>query len=390
MPDDSARSPRRRPVDALFGEQVELNPKSAEIDSSKAKQKATTPGYQVEPPRPAPILRPPPPEFPNDWRAIAPSEPISAAAVLEESLVAEPVPAPPAVALPRIPAAIQDGETRPAAATLTAPSPEAILTAPPASEAPILVTPPMMAPPTKAAPAPAPRPVEPPPYRVESTAAQDLLALSQFIDQLYQNVADETSDNAALNAECQSKLHGARVAIEKGDYAQAEFLAEQVKARLLRARTSADAVVASSTRLIVGWLVVAGLVGLIVFLLPFVFVRLVPLIAQLLRAVALGVLGASIASLWNLSRAIRQRDYDPQSAMSYALAPGRGLLVGVVMLLLSVSGILAAPGALGTTIEPYLLMYLFALVGGINSDAIFDALRGIVAGVIRGRGSAGG
>ena len=56
MSDDSARSPKRRPVDALFGEEMELT-KAGTVESKDAK-KAPAPGYMVEPPRPATVLRP--------------------------------------------------------------------------------------------------------------------------------------------------------------------------------------------------------------------------------------------------------------------------------------------------------------------------------------------
>src|SRR5215210_3391050 len=70
MADESIRSPRRRPVDVLFGEEVQLKPTAPEADAKQA-----TPGYMVEMPRQVTSVRPPPPEFPNDWRATAPPEP---------------------------------------------------------------------------------------------------------------------------------------------------------------------------------------------------------------------------------------------------------------------------------------------------------------------------
>lgn len=367
MQDESARPPRRRPVDALFGEPIELAPKPNEAET--AKNKSQTPGYLVEPPRPAPFLRPPPPEFPNDWRAIAPPEPGAPAVVPFQPViqVSEPVPAPPSIPV-AIPVAAEP------------PTIESIIILPPAVEKlvppakPVGLVPPALGP--VLAPA-----LEAPALRPDAAQQQqDMLALSQFIDQLYQNVADETSDYAALNAECQNALRAARVAIEKGDYAQAEYHAEQVKARLLRARASQQAAGSPSTQVIILWLVATGMVGILVFLMPFV-VRLVPLAIPILRGAALGALGASIAALWTIARIIRQREYDPHAALEYALAPARGAVLGLVIFLLSVTGILAAPGALGSAAEPYLLMYLFALVGGIGSDAIFAGLRGLIPGV---------
>ena len=91
MADDSNRSPRRRPVDVLFGEQVELKPTAPEADTKQA-----TPGYMVEMPRPVTAVRPPPPEFPNDWRATAPPDPVPVMELpIEIPAVPDPIAPPP-------------------------------------------------------------------------------------------------------------------------------------------------------------------------------------------------------------------------------------------------------------------------------------------------------
>src|SRR5436305_9355442 len=90
MADEPTRSPRRRPVDVLFGEEVQLKPTVPEADA-----KQTTPGYMVELPRPVTSVRPPPPEFPNDWRATAPPEPAAVIELPVELIKPEPVAPPP-------------------------------------------------------------------------------------------------------------------------------------------------------------------------------------------------------------------------------------------------------------------------------------------------------
>lgn len=93
MPEENNRSPRRRPVDVLFGEAVELTPKPTTPEAKPALAQA--PGYMVESPRPVTSLRPPPPEFPTDWQTAAPPE-----AVTPTETLTAPIPATDPVAPP--------------------------------------------------------------------------------------------------------------------------------------------------------------------------------------------------------------------------------------------------------------------------------------------------
>ena len=191
------------------------------------------------------------------------------------------------------------------------------------------------------------------------------------MDQLYQNVADETSDSAALNAECLANLNVARAAIEKGEYARAEASAERVKARLLRARGSRAAAAATNTRILFAWLFVALVGGLVFFVLPFVM-RFVPAVIPLLRGIGMGMLGGAAAALWQLTRQISARDYDAAFMSKYAVSPLLGAALGIVLYLLSMLGILAAANALGIPGEPW-LMYVFAFGAGLFANSLFDA-----------------
>lgn len=371
MSQDPTRSPRRRPVDVLFGEQVELKPKQSAPETDT---KQNPPGYMVEPPRPVTSLRPPPPEFPNDWHASAPPEPVK--------VIETPAPA-------SAPADVVTPPPKPAMTALTAAEkiPEAVAFTPPADtsasagrssvndsqrrtlpEPPALFVAPVPPPPPpmpSALPAVAPAPLY---------GQTELVELSQFVDQLYQNVADETSDSAALNAECLTNLNLARARIEKGEYAQAEAAAEQVKARLLRARASRLSTSAPATPLLFGGLILAALVGIILFAIPFAL-RIVPVIVPLLRGAGLGMLGGAAMALYQLSRHIAAREYDTAFNSKYALSPLFGALLGAILYLLSVLGILAAPNALGITIEPYSLMYLVAFLCGLENDVILETVR---------------
>lgn len=370
MADDTQRSPRKRPVDVLFGEEVQLKPAVPEVDAKPA----TSGGYMVEPPRPVTSVRPPPPEYPNDWRVNAPPEP---AAVME---VAVEIPsAPDMIAPPPRPAAAPLPAAEPIAEAVTfTPPPHDMVSGQPRRVQVVESVPPpifIQATPAVVAQPPAPAAVPPPPMYGQT----ELLELSQFVDQLYQNVADETSDSAALNAYCLSNLNLARTSIEKGEYAKAEGAAELVKARLLRARASRAAASAQVTKLLFAGLIVAAAVGIVLFALPFFF-RLVPVIVPLLRGVGLGMLGGAVMALFQLNKQIARREYDAAFNSKYALSPLFGALIGAVMYLLSLLGILAAPNALGLAFEPFALMYLFALLGGLFNDVLIDAVRGLVPG----------
>lgn len=357
MSDESSRAPRRRPVDILFGEEVELKPKppSAEDDARVAQ----APGYMVEAPRPVTSVRPPPPEYPGDWRVTAPPEVVTLVEPAVESVPAQPAPLPPPAPvmteLPRV-------EPIAEAVTFTPPL-RAETPKPPVEDKPIFVeTPPFVPPPPPMVVAAPPAPLY---------GQTELLELSQFVDQLYQNVADETSDSAALNAECLANLNVARAAIEKGEYARAEASAERVKARLLRARASRAAAAATNTRILFAWLLVALVGGLILFLLPFVL-RFVPVVIPLLRGIGMGMAGGAVAALWQLTRQITAREYDAAFLLKYAATPLLGAALGVVLYLLSMLGILAAAGAFGIPGEPW-LMYVFAFAAGLFADTLFDA-----------------
>ena len=202
MADETIRSPRRRPVDVLFGEDIQLKPATPEPDA-----KQTTPGYMIEPPRPVTSVRPPPPEFPSDWRAAAPPEPAGVMEPLVEIPTRPdpiaPPPKPPRVDLSSVEAIVE-------AVTFTVPPGDAANSGEPrratrADSLPMPIFVPQLLP-----VAPPPAPVMPP-APLSPYGQTELLELSQFVDQLYQNVADETSDSASLNAECLANLNAARI-----------------------------------------------------------------------------------------------------------------------------------------------------------------------------------
>lgn len=380
MPNENQRAPRRRPVDVLFGEEVELKPKPS-VSDADPKQSAA--GYMVEAPRPVTTVRPPPPEFPSDWRISPLPEP---AAVIELPLEM-PAQTEPIVTPPNPPVVIEPVVEPIAEAVAFTPPPGNGLEREPRPGAGIPQVPAMVVPPSVTAPAAtaqaaiasAAAPFTAASYLAPTAPAPlygqtDLLELSQFVDQLFQNVADETSDSADLNAECLTNLNAARARIEKGEYAGAEAAAESVKARLLRARASRAAAALLTTKLLYAGLIAATIAGAVLFAVPFVL-RIVPVVIPLLRGAGLGMLGGAAIALWQLAQRITKREYDAAYNIQYALSPLFGALIGAVLYLLALLGILAAPNALGINFEPYALMYLFALLGGIFNDAVIAQIR---------------
>jgi hypothetical protein len=223
---------------------------------------------------------------------------------------------------------------------------------------------------------------------VSELTSEEYNSLSRFVDQLYQQVSEEAGDSPSVSEPCLSLLRGAREALEDGDFASAEYKAEQVKARLLRARASAVAAESLGLKLIWLWQLFTGFAAAVAVLLPF-FVQLVPGFVPLMRALALGTLGGVMVALWNLSHYLHNREYDPAYNADYWLSPIRGAFVGGVIFIISALGLVAAPGAPGTTrifgslSSANLLMYFLALLGGIAQDYIFEFVRGVLAAVFR-------
>jgi len=361
MSNDNSQSPRRRPVDVLFGEEIELKSKSAVTDAQAPL--AQPPGYMVEAPRPVIPLRPPPPEFPNDWRATTPPEVVTIFETLTLSApTSENVAPPPTPLMTEPPQAQVIAE----AVTFTVSERVEATEAPSASTTEAAPFVPLSAP-TVATANPAAA-ISPAPFYGQT----ELLELSQFVDQLYQNVAAEASDSASLNAECLAKLNTARAAIEQNEYATAETAAEWVKARLLLARASRAAARATNTRLTLVWLIVALSGGIVLFLLPFI-ARLAPAIIPLLRGMGMGITGAAVAALLQLTRQINARALESDMSLRFGIAPFVGAVCGAVLYLLSLLGIFAAPGALGIPGEPW-LMYLGAFFASLFSASVIDFL----------------
>ncbi len=359
-------NPKRRPVDLLFGEaddvalapNATLSPRTSTPEGREARDRSElrpTPSYMVEPPRPPTILRPPPPQLPADWRLSSPVEP---PAFVPGSVVVKN-----ASGDARPQAAFSQTPGRAATSRLvnrirpTAPSRaewHADLLSPSASSAPV---------------------------------SDEYERLASLIDTLYEQVSEEVSDSPKVSEYCLSLLRDARSALKREEYEQAEYKTEQVKDRVLRARASAEAERSSSLKLIWGWEIILGLGAVVAILLPF-YLALAPSLVPLLRAVALGALGGIMLSMWNLTRLLHNREYDPAHSAAHWASPLKGASIAVVIFFLSVLGIFAAPGALGVSrlfgslSGVNLLMYVIALLAGITQNYIFDFWRGGLAAVL--------
>jgi hypothetical protein len=272
------------------------------------------------------------------------------------------------------PAALaQEAQAQPAVETVVQPPPIPVeLQSPPPAE------------PAVALPPAEPPPASPPPVpMVRAGLTEEYHSLAAVVNTLYQQVSEQISASPALSEQCLNLLRDAREALSRGEYSQAEYRAEQVKARLLQARSSAAAEQSTAVRLIWVWLLFVGLAGVVAVLLPF-FVSLVPGFVPVLRAVALGALGGVAVSLWNLTRYVGRREYDPAYNWDYFAGPIKGALIGGVVFFLSMLGLVAAPGALGTgrlfdgLSGANLLMYFLALLGGIGQDYVFSLVRRVL------------
>jgi hypothetical protein len=364
MSNSNSSNLKRRPVDLLFGETGESTFSSARSPSARTSileqrearergEAIPTPSYMIEPPRPPTILRPPPPEFPPDWRLGSPGQPVG---------------------LEHAPEIVKGAGT--------GAKPQAALRLTPARAASARLA--MRIKPTRAQ------------WRAEAPSAaanrspvsDECESLASLIDTLYLQVSEEASDSPRLSEYCLSLLRDARSLLKREDYAQAEYKAQQVKDRMLRARASAEAARSSALKLIWTWEIVVGLGAVVVTLLPF-YITLVAGVVPLLRAVALGALGGIMVSLWNLTQYLHNREYDPAYNPDYWASPLKGALIGGVIYFLSVLGLVAAPGALGVSrlfgslSGANLLMYFIALLAGIAQDHVFDFVRGGMAAVFR-------
>jgi hypothetical protein len=292
---------RRRPVDALFGEQA-----------------SAATNYTVEPPQPANSITPP---------DVEPNEPVAETPFESNVLVPS---------------------------TL-------------ASEPPRFVPP----------------PVEPIP---EPASANDprFLTLSFQIERLYDDVKSQLQDSPKLTERCFDLLLQARQAYEQGDHAHTEFYLQSTDALIERTLTSAQA---SRSLSMVGlwmWQLFAMFVGVLIVALSYIsgltlFGLPVALeLVVLIRTLGWGMIGGVIGAMYNLTRFVQRREYDPAYAMHYFARPLVGALLGALLFVVSQAGIIAGNIIIGDFKVGPIFLYVFAVLAGFKQEYVGDFFDNLV------------
>lgn len=185
-------------------------------------------------------------------------------------------------------------------------------------------------------------------YRQPTGTGLSVARLDEDIDLLYLRTADSVSENGVLAAQCQDLLQQARSALRAPDPDQAAVEAQLERVRMLleRAERSVDASRAHAPALAAygaAWLAV--LLFLIVFdheIALWVGARagraeLVSLagLAPFWTCMAWAGIGASAGSLYDLYRAVAQREFAAEQRIGYLVQPVLGVAVGAVVYLVT-------------------------------------------------------
>jgi hypothetical protein len=214
------------------------------------------------------------------------------------------------------------------------------------------------------------------------------------IERLYDDIKMDLPDSPALAAVCMEMLRDAREAYLRRDYANAEFLAQSVDARLKRSVKSLRAARSPMVLGLWAW----ELVMLIAFgaLLAITYVANLTLfglpvageLIVLFRALAWGGVGGVLGAMYNLPWFIQYRDYDPAFNVNYIVRPLFGSLIGAVMFLLaqafSFAGVVASP-----TVKPgeltagAVLLNLVAVFTGFKQEYVAEFFDGLLRAIFR-------
>ena len=336
---DQPSKPRRRPIDALFGDD----------------QVSALPNYSVEPPQPVTTITPPPP-----------------------------APAP-------IPSPVIEREPPPPAAPAPAAAPERNL--PPYFSEPM----PM---PESSTPPPEPLPMQPPesaPIEL-SEADQYFGYLPETIRQLYEQVHTQLSDSRTVGDYCMRILLQAREAYLQKDYASAEFYVEAVEAKLKRSARSRQ--ISRSPQMWLLWIWELGMLAAGALLIAITFIPgltlfglpVAPELLTLMRAAGWGAIGGVIGALYNLPWFLQYREYDPAYTMNYFMRPLLGFLIGAILFLISQAGIIAGnafipalPGTNGPTEIPVgpIFLAIFAVLAGFKQEYVFQFFDDVLRSIFR-------
>jgi hypothetical protein len=260
---------------------------------------------------------------------------------------------------------------------------------------PTTITPPMVestraadatndAPPATFASEPPPV-ILPPAEAMPEPAREDprFLTLSFQIERLYDEVKSQLRDSPQLTERCFDLLLQARQAYERHDHAHTEFFIQSTDALIKRSIKSAQA---SRSPVVLGlwvWQMVALLIGVLIVALSYVTgltlfgLPVATELIVLIRTLGWGMIGGVIGAIYNLTRFVQRREYDPAYAMHYFARPILGTLLGALLFVISQAGILAGNLIIGDFKAGPIFLYVFAVLAGFKQEYVgefFDNL----------------
>lgn len=225
----------------------------------------------------------------------------------------------------------------------------------------------------------------PPAESMPEPAREDprFLTLSFQIERLYDDVKSQLRDSPKLTERCFDLLLQARQAFERHDHARTEFFIQSTDALIKRSVKSAEG---ARSPVVLGlwvWQLLALLIGVIIVALSYVTGLTLfglPVAAELIvliRTLGWGMIGGVIGALYNLTRFVQRREYDPAYAMHYFARPIFGMLLGALLFVLSQAGILAGNLIIGDFKAGPIFLYVFAVLAGFKQEYVgefFDNL----------------
>ncbi|MBI4789895.1 MAG: hypothetical protein HY782_22920 [Chloroflexi bacterium] len=356
---DQPTKPRRRPIDALFGDD----------------QAPPLPTYSVEPPQPVTTITPPPP---------APLPELIPTPVSQSETAAK-QPSPSAPATVTVPATQPPNHP-------TTQLPNYLTT-----EQPTLAPEPMPAPTVLQ---PQPVEIQPPEAAPVEVAQPDpyFANLSETIRRLYEQVNTQLSDSSTAGDYCMRMLLEARESYLQQDYARAEYYVESVEAKLKRTARSVQ--VSRSPQIWLLWIWELGTLGASALLIAITFIPgltlfglpVAPELLTLMRAAGWGAIGGVIGALYNLPWFFQYREYDPAYTANYFARPLLGLALGAILFLISQAGLIAGnafvpalPGTSGPTEIPVgpIFLAVFAVLAGFKQEYVFQFFDDVLRSIFR-------
>jgi len=344
---------KRRPVDVLFGDE----------------DAPTIPNYIVEAPRPPANIAPPPPEMithTSDEESDEDSEDESASvprATFPAPPPARAAPPPQVVAPSPAPVAVSTQEKSLPASTPAATSSQEDMQ----SE-------------------------NTPSAEVISSLQEDsrFITLSFQIERLYDEVKTHLRDSPKLTQECFDLLLQARQAYVRRDHAAAEFYIQSTDAKLKRSVESEEESRSLGTVLL--WLWQLGTLALAGTLITTTYLSSLTVLGSavmsefvvLARALGWGMVGGVIGGLYNLTRYIHRREFDPAYNMHYFARPFVGALIGAMLFVLSQAGIIAGNIVVDDFKVGPIFLYVFALLAGFKQEFVGEFFDNLMKAVFRG------